>query len=186
MVAEFKEESAMKILLILVLLLPIAAVAQQAAPESPPAEQSCTSAEYRQFDFWIGNWEVTANGVPAGTNSIHAIHNGCALMENWQSAGEGGIAGSSFNIYDKATGNWHQTWVDDSGTLLQLDGGMADGVMVLKGQRPARDGSGMALHRISWTPNPDGSVRQLWEASKDEGESWTVLFDGHYKRTAAN
>ena len=70
--------------------------------------------------------------------------------------------------------------MDDSGTLLQLDGGLIDGVMVLSGQRPARDGTGMTQHRISWTPNPDGSVRQLWEASKDEGGSWTVLFDGLY------
>lgn len=175
----------MKNLLVLALLLPLSLAAQQTEPESPPAEQACSATEYRQFDFWIGDWNVTANGVPAGTNSIHPVHKGCALKENWQSAGEGGVSGSSFNIFDKATGRWHQTWVDDSGTLLELDGGLVDGVMVLKGQRPARDGSGMAQHRISWTPNPDGSVRQLWEASKDEGESWAVLFDGLYQRASA-
>jgi hypothetical protein len=54
--------------------------------------------------------------------------------------------------------------------------------MIMSGQRPARDGSGLALHRISWTPNPDGSVRQLWEASKDDGGNWAVIFDGHYSR----
>ena len=73
--------------------------------------------------------------------------------------------------------------MDSSGTLLQLDGGLNDGVMVLSGQRPARDGNGQVLHRISWTPNPDGSVRQLWEASSDQGQSWKVLFDGLYTRT---
>ena len=180
MVAKFKEECVMKFLLSLALLLPLAAAAQEMDDNSPAPAKLCNSSEYRQFDFWIGQWSVTSDGQPAGTNSIHWIHGGCALQENWQGSGEGGISGTSFNIYDQATGRWHQTWVDDSGTLLQLDGGLIDGVMVLSGQRPARDGTGMTQHRISWTPNPDGSVRQLWEASKDEGGSWTVLFDGLY------
>ena len=170
----------MKFLLSLALLLPLAAAAQEMEDNSPAPVKLCNSSEYRQFDFWIGQWSVISDGQPAGTNSIHLIHGGCALQENWQGSGEGGISGTSFNIYDQATGRWHQTWVDDSGTLLQLDGGLIDGVMVLSGQRPARDGTGMTQHRISWTPNPDGSVRQLWEASKDEGGSWAVLFDGLY------
>jgi len=170
----------MKFLLSLALLLPLTVAAQEMDSDSPAPKNLCSSHEYQQFDFWIGDWSVTSDGQPAGTNSIHPIHNGCALQENWQGAGEGGISGTSFNIYDQATGRWHQTWVDDSGTLLLLDGGLNDGVMVLSGQRPKRDGSGVTQHRISWTPNADGSVRQLWEASKDEGGSWTVLFDGLY------
>jgi len=183
MVANFKEEWVMKFLLCLVLLMPLGAAAQEIASDSAALVKPCSSSEYRQFDFWIGDWNVTSGGEPAGTNSIHRIHNGCALQENWQGAGEGGISGTSFNLYDQATGRWHQTWVDDSGTLLLLDGGLQNGVMVLSGQRPARDGSGMVLHRISWTPNDDGSVRQLWEASKDEGGKWAVLFDGLYNKT---
>ncbi len=58
--------------------------------------------------------------------------------------------------------------------------------MVMSGERPARDGSGMVRHRISWTPGEDGSVRQLWEASKDGGATWNVLFDGLYVRKAAS
>ena len=57
--------------------------------------------------------------------------------------------------------------------------------MILSGLRPARDGSGMVMHRISWTPSPDGTVRQLWEASKDDGGNWAVLFDGTYARKEA-
>jgi hypothetical protein len=107
--------------------------------------------------------------------------NGCALEENWQGAGAGGVTGSSFNMYDQATDQWHQTWIDSSGELLQLDGGLAGASMVLQGQRPAADGNGMTTHRITWTPNADGSVRQLWDASRN-GETWTVLFDGLYEK----
>jgi hypothetical protein len=186
MVADFNEECVMKFLLSLALLLPMAAAAQEVDSGSPAPAKTCISAEYSQFDFWIGDWNVTSGGEPAGTNSIHPVHNGCALQENWQGAGEGGISGSSFNIYDQSSGRWHQTWVDSSGTLLQLDGSLIDGVMVLGGQRPSRDGSGMVQHRISWTSNTDGSVRQYWEASKDEGDSWTVLFDGLYTKEPAS
>jgi hypothetical protein len=171
----------MKTMILLALLMPVALAAQEDAPAAPSAGP-CDAPEYRQFDFWIGDWNVTAAEQAAGTNSIQPVHGGCALQENWQGAGAGGISGSSFNIFDKATGKWHQTWVDASGTLLQLDGGLVDGSMVLSGQRPAQDG-GTALHRISWTPNADGSVRQLWEASKDDGGSWSVLFDGLYVRS---
>ena len=150
-----------------------------AAPPSP-----CSGPQFRQFDFWIGDWTVEANEQQAGTNSVQSILNGCALQENWQGSGPGGISGTSFNIYDSATGQWHQTWVDSSGLLLQLDGGLVAGSMVLQGQRPSADGNGTASDRITWTPNPDGSVRQLWEASND-GETWTVLFDGLYMKSSA-
>ncbi|MFC1695504.1 hypothetical protein ACFL1C_05200 [Pseudomonadota bacterium] len=173
-----------RLLLTVALLLPLALLAQEPEAGDQTAMTACSSGGYRQFDFWIGDWVVTAGEQQAGTNSIHPIHGGCALQENWQGAGPGGISGSSFNIYDQATGQWHQSWVDSSGTLLQLDGGLKDGSMVLGGQRPTRDGSGMVQHRISWTPNPDGTVRQLWEASKDEGASWTVLFDGLYTQVS--
>lgn len=164
-----------------ILFLPLALAAQDPAPA---AGAPCSAPEYRQFDFWVGEWAVTSAEQPAGTNSIRPIHGGCALQENWQGAGEGGVSGSSFNAYDRATGRWHQTWVDGNGTLLQLDGGLVDGAMVLEGQRPSREGDGTTLHRISWTPNEDGTVRQLWEASQDDGGTWTVLFDGHYTKQA--
>lgn len=164
--------------------LPLTAAAEEGDPAAAAAGGPCAAAEYRQFDFWVGDWEVTQNGEPAGTNSIHPVHGGCALRENWQGTGEGGISGSSFNIYDQARGRWHQTWVDSSGSLLLLDGSLVDGSMVLTGQWPTREGSGQATHRITWTPNADGSVRQLWEASKDGGSTWSVVFDGLYVRRA--
>lgn len=170
--------------IVLALCVPLTIAAEEPEPPAAPESGPCEAAEYRQFDFWIGDWTVTSGGDAAGANSIHPVHGGCALEENWQGTGEGGISGSSFNIYDNATGKWHQTWVDANGGLLLLEGGIADGSMVLVGQRPTRGGSGEATHRITWTPNADGTVRQLWEASKDGGSTWSVLFDGLYTRQA--
>lgn len=172
----------MKFILSALLLIPLFCEAQDKESAGTAPATPCSTAKHRQFDFWIGDWNVSSDGQTAGTNSIHPIHKGCALQENWQGSGEGGISGSSFNIYDQANDKWHQTWVDASGTLLELNGAFVDGAMVLGGERPARDGSGKTLHRITWTPFDDGSVRQLWEASNDGGGNWNVLFDGLYEK----
>jgi len=153
------------------LAAPGAALAQTPAPP-PPA---CQSAEYRQFDFWLGEWEVfLPTGKKAGDSRIEAISAGCALLENW--SGNGGFSGKSLNSYDSSDKQWHQSWVDSSGSRLELAGSYADKRMVLA------SGSGAAMQRIAWSVNDDGSVRQLWESSADGGKSWAVQFDGKYVR----
>jgi hypothetical protein len=144
---------------------------------SPP----CSDDEYRQFDFWVGSWEVfDAEGVRQGTNRIEPILGGCALRESWE--GEGGSAGFSFNAYDRRTGGWHQTWVDANGLVLLLDGGLEDGSMVLSGAGTGRDGEPIT-HRITWTPLDDGRVRQHWQVTADDGATWQEVFDGYYSRS---
>lgn len=155
-----------------------------AAPAAAPPPPACDTEEHHQFDFWIGEWNVTQNGQPAGHNIIRRVHN-CALFENWTSA-QGNFTGSSLNIYDRITGRWHQTWVDVGGTLLQIDGGLADGKMVMSSLPAAGDNGSPALHnRITWTPNEDGSVLQTWDTSPD-GENWTTVFNGLYVRVESS
>lgn len=153
--------------------------APAAAQQQTPPRPSCGAAEHRAFDFWIGEWTVTnPRGAVVGTSRIEAILDGCAIYESW--TGGTGSNGHSFNIYDRASGRWHQTWVDNGGMLLQLEGGLEGTAMVLSGALPGANG--VALQRITWTPNEDGTVRQHWESSDDEGETWGTLFDGLYRR----
>jgi hypothetical protein len=172
----------MKSLPCLLFILALPAFAQNAATtenttgNAGPAAP-CSSEAHRQFDFWVGRWTVTTGGQPAGKNHIELLHNDCVLAEHWTSA-QGNFSGSSLNIYDAATGHWHQTWTDSGGTLLLLDGGLKDGKMVLEGQGPGPNGA-TVTHRISWTPNADGTVRQHWESRTGEAD-WTTLFDGLY------
>ncbi len=151
---------------------------QAATPPKP-----CSSPLDRQFDFWAGRWTVTDNatGKPAGTNDVTREYKGCVLQEHW--IGSSGERGSSFNHYDPARKVWHQTWVDDNGTLLLLDGGWRNGAMVLAGARPARNGK-TVTDRITFTPRPDGSVRQWWQMTRDRGATWTTVFDGIYRRSS--
>lgn len=164
------------LLLLAFLTLPLAASAQDASRQKPPP---CSGSEHRQFDFWIGQWDVSQKGNPAGTSKVSATLGGCVLLEEWQSA-KGGFAGKSFNRYDAATGRWEQFWVDTSGGVLRLRGEYKDGKMVLEGLTQGTDGE--VLERITWYNNDDGTVRQVWEKSKDGGESWNAAFDGLYTK----
>ena len=155
-----------------------AGAADEAAPKPG---QACESKPRRQFDFWLGDWDVRdPTGKIVGRNRITRVHGGCALEEQW--SGNGGVTGSSLNAWDAERDRWHQTWVDNTGGLLQLDGGWKDDRMVLSGQDAPAPGTPPTLQRISWQPLPDGRVRQLWEVSKDAGRTWTTAFDGTYSR----
>lgn len=152
-----------------------AARAQQASAPAP-----CATVEHRAFDFWIGTWDVyNAAGVLAGRNVIRTVHGGCALAEEW--SGASGVTGGSLNAWDAGAGVWRQSWVDSSGLVLELEGGLEGVAMVMTGHVANGDGS-RSLHRITWTPREAGTLRQHWEASADDGQTWSTLFDGTYRR----
>ena len=147
-----------------------------------PAPAPCSSAEHRQFDFWLGEWNVHVDGEKRGENTIRRAMGGCVVHESYRTEGSD-YEGQSFNVYDRRRGVWHQTWVDNQGLLLQLDGGFQDGRMRLEGTVREDDG-GESLHRITWSrvEGNEDRVRQHWERSTDGGESWETVFDGEYRR----
>jgi hypothetical protein len=153
-------------------LLTAPAVAGTAGP-------ACSASEYRQFDFWVGDWTVTdsAGARTYGTNLVTREEDGCLVHEHWRGS-EGGT-GQSLNFYDPANRQWMQVWVASRGTVLRLAGHLAGGSMVLEGSGPSAKGP--VLNRIVWTPEPDGRVRQVWSVSRDSGQTWTVTFDGWYR-----
>jgi hypothetical protein len=143
----------------------------------------CASPEHRQFDFWLGDWDVRhPDGRLAGRNRIVSLYDGCVLHERWE--GTSGHRGTSFNVYDAARGVGHQTWVDSNGLLLVLEGGLEADAMVLEGKAASPTAPTETVrHRISWSVvagDPD-QVRQLWEISGD-GSTWETAFDGRYAR----
>jgi hypothetical protein len=161
----------------------VLAVATPARPQETAAPKPCASPEHRQFDFWVGDWEVTQpDGTLAGTNRIEIILGGCVLQESWRSA-NGKSVGHSFNLY-AGDGKWHQTWVDNNGLLLELVGGLESGPssrMVMSQARTTPDGE-KALHEISWTKLETGQVRQHWRVTTDGGQTWNDAFVGIYTR----
>ncbi len=166
-----------------------AAVAQTATPApapaptpspAPPRPQPCIGPEHKQFDFWVGEWNVNGTqGRQVGTNSIRKIMDGCVIQENWE--GQGSVKGTSFNLYDTTDKKWHQIWVDNQGSLLLLEGGLKDGKMEMTGETTNPQGQ-KVQHRITWEPQSGSKVRQHWVSSADGGKTWTNAFDGVYNR----
>ena len=157
------------------LALCVLAVAWRPAHAAAP----CSEAEHRQFDFWVGEWQVhRKDGSVAGINRIDRDFGGCVVHEHYLTGR--GYSGESFNIYDSSRKVWHQTWVDSSGLLLMLEGHLVGSNMVLEGKNRQPDGSEIK-QRITWSPNPDGTVRQLWESTDPKGQ-WVVAFDGLYSK----
>ncbi len=163
---------------IAVFYLLLFAGAMEVIAQNAPAP--CSTPEFRQFDFWLGEWIVEGpNGNKAGENKITLQENGCLLREEWTSA-QGGT-GQSMNYYDPAEKKWNQLWVSAGGSIGYFKGGLEEGAMVLKGRWVNPDGSGYLLNG-TWNPLEDGRVRQHFQQSTDEGKTWTTWFDGYYKK----
>ena len=170
--------------------------AQPAASAVPPKPFDCTAPEYRQFDFWIGEWDVRptnppppAAGAPAAsrkpaTNLIQRAHHGCVVIENWDD-GIGGT-GQSFNLYDRVSQQWHQTWVDSSGGLHKYWGALKDGNMVLVGEVPLPPTArvqGRRTLRVTFIPMGPDKMRQFSESLNSDG-TWSANYDLTYTRRA--
>jgi hypothetical protein len=138
----------------------------------------CTTPEYRQFDFWIGDWDVQApNGQPAGHNLVTLEQDGCLLIEHWKSS-TGGQTGTSFNYYDVRDKKWHQLYLDNSGNagaFPAMAGSLRGDKMVLL-TGPA----GRPVSRWTWYVVAPGKVRQMAEQSTDGQKTWSITWDSIY------
>lgn len=142
---------------------------------------NCCTEKHAEFDFWIGNWNVTnPDGSQAGKNRVVKLQNNCLLQENWTSA-NGKVTGTSSNFFNHSTKQWEQLWVDNLGGSLHLKGQREGNQMILKTDEETNDKGEPFYHRVVWTLNDDGSVRQLWETITNNKEV-TLAFDGLYKK----
>ncbi len=149
---------------------------------APPAP--CSSPESSQFDFWIGEWDLTwpdGAGISAGKgrNTITSELGGCVVEENF-AAPELPFHGRSLSVYDANAGVWKQTWVDDSGGYLDFTGGMEGDRMILG--RDAVVGGKNVKQRMVFFNIKDSSFDWDWEVSTDGGETWLTRWQIHYER----
>ena len=172
----------MKYLKLIVLAICIFIVTPSHSQTSPQNNACpCCTETHRQFDFWLGDWETTANGKLAGTNHIVLLQDSCIIQENWTSA-NGKYSGTSYNFFNKDIKKWQQIWIDNQGANLILTGERIDNQMIMKSGELVSQKGEKYINKITWTNNADGTVRQNWEVSKDDGKTWTSIFDGLYKK----
>jgi hypothetical protein len=144
-------------------------------PTARPAA-SCATAEFRQFDFFAGDWDTYDVADPSklvARNRVTVVLDGCAVREVYEQGD--GLVGESLSIYDASRRRWHQSWVTNRGSLLLLNGGLEGERMVLSGPDRAADGTPSVLRAIWWKEGAD--VREKAERSTDGGKTWTPVFD---------
>lgn len=137
-------------------------------------------AEYKQFDFWIGEWDVyTPAGQKAGENIITSASSGCLVVENW--TGTRGGTGKSMNFYDPERKQWRQIWVGSGGAISEFIGEFKDGAMrFVSDTRPGQEAK--TLRRLTFFHVGPNEVRQFAERSTDGGKTYSTEYDFTYKR----
>ena len=140
----------------------------------------CGQAEARQFDFWLGNWNLTWGEEGRGTNRISLILDGCVIQEEFDGTPSIPLKGVSVSTFNAALGKWQQTWVDNSGGYLDFTGEFVDGKMILSREvivqeKPLKQR--MVFYNIA-----ENELDWNWERSDDDGETWHVVWHIHYQR----
>ena len=136
--------------------------------------------EYKQFDFWVGEWTVKQTGADqvVGSSSIQKILDDCVVLENW--TGGRGNTGKSFNIYDSNTKKWEQYWVDSNGGRIFFSGHL-NGTTMDYFADTDESGKKATRHLQFFNVGPD-EVRQFSQRSEDGGKTWSVEYDFTYYR----
>jgi hypothetical protein len=170
----------------LALILLCAAAAQQPGTNSAAPPNPCTAPEQKQFDFWVGAWDLTWPGekeheVAHGTNRIKRILDSCVVEENFDAGNTMPLRGISVSVFAPQSSKWKQTWVDNEGGYLDFAGDFQDGQMILSRQATRGDGT-KVLQRMVWKNIRPDEFDWSWESSKDGGKTWQVLWPIHYKR----
>lgn len=161
------------LLVVLLTALSLVELKEEMRPMSE-GKKPCDGQDHRNFDFWLGKWKVTTPSRPKwrADSEITLGNHGCSIHEAYKTPQ--GYAGTSVNFYDRTKKQWHQTWVDNQGNPLYLNGNFDGNNMVLS------DGK----NEITWTPLEDGRVRQHWQVIEEDGETKKTAFDGYYERVA--
>lgn len=147
------------------------------------AGEFCALHEYRQFDFWLGNWAVRNGAKTIASSRIERGPGGCTIEEQYIQ--EDGYSGKSTSFYDAVLGQWRQTWVDAEGNIGEFAGSFRDGAMRFDGETHTRDGRRI-LRRLTLSAESTDRVRQYSEASNDGGITWHPHYDFLYFRRAGD
>lgn len=156
-------------------------------PVTSSAQLPCSQPEFRQFDFWIGQWEAfQTNGQKAGDSKIEMILDSCIILENWTSSSVvKGLryAGKSYNTWNTRTKKWQQYWVDNTGGITEyFDGHYEDNKMIMQTANIAQPEGGFKIMKMTFYKLSKDKVRQFGELSTDEGKTWKTDFDLEYRR----
>lgn len=150
------------------------------------AQKPCSQPEFRQFDFWVGEWEAfNPKGIKSGDSKISIIIDSCVILEEWTGTPNQGFVfkGKSFNSYNVATKQWQQTWTDNTGNTTEfLRGEATDGKIIYYADKVTDPKGKIFMRRLTFTKLNNDKVKQFGELSNDEGATWKTEYELEYRR----
>ncbi|CAN5585914.1 hypothetical protein BH10BAC3_BH10BAC3_23000 [soil metagenome] len=145
----------------------------------------CSAPEVSQFNFWVGDWNLTWNDSLHGTNRIEKMFGNCTVHENFSDPKQNYL-GQSWSVYNLNSKIWEQTWVDNQGGYIALAGGMAGDSMILKTAErtvPVKmSATGKMVNRMVFYNIKPNSFDWTWDSSTDGGLIWKPDWQIHYER----
>ncbi len=175
-------------MLLLVSLLSLSSFAQDTTKQLPP--QPCSTPEFRQFDFWLGEWALDSRmrtsfekdewQESTCTNSIELVLDSCVIMEHFDGNPAANYKGKSLSTYNQKAEKWQQTWVDNYGGYLDFVGEFKEGKMIFL--RETETNGVSKIQRMVFHDITDSSLTWNWETSKDNGATWVLLWELKYTR----
>ena len=149
-------------------------------------------AEARQFDFWLGRWDVNLRIRKDGDwpdssvraqAEIYSILGGKAVLELWDSEP---IKGFSLRYFDALQDKW-MLWLNWPGKNRAGSSGLSGSFRHGRGdfysEKPAKDG-GTLISRYSFNDITPNSLRWDDAYSEDGGETWRHGWRMEFSRTA--
>jgi hypothetical protein len=162
--------------------LTVATLATVPAAFAAASAPKCPDPGYRQFDFWLGDWDtfevVGDTGTSIARTHVDLIAAGCGVHELYEQTD--GLIGDSILSFDPVRQAWQQTWITNGGSLMVLTGAFKDGAVTLEGDYHSGNGKSLP-HRITWKTEGSG-VRESAVLSKDGGKTWEPAFDVLFKK----
>lgn len=152
----------------------------------------CREPDFDQFDFWVGNWDLSwpaeqmggeSGTIGSGTNRVERVLGGCVIEENF-ATGDGNFRGHSVSVLDSRERVWRQTWVDSAGGYISLAGSYDGEKLELRTEPVEREGD-LALNRMVFHAITETSLQWDWQGSRDGGETWVDLWNITYRGSAS-
>lgn len=137
--------------------------------------------EKELFDFWIGDWNLTWTNqdgtIGKATNSISKILDEQVLWENFEAEGQNALKGMSHSVYNAKQKTWKQTWVDNQGSHIVLNGALMQGNPVFITE-PAETNHGTIQFRMVFSEISPNSFIWDWQRKTDDAweSSWKIQY----------
>lgn len=157
------------------------------------ATGACPQPQARQFDFWLGQWDIHQKILQAdGTwrafeahNSVSTALGGCALLERWHGTvllpwrgmeEPAAMEGMSVRAYDPRDERWRIYWMSSLAPRFDqpFEGTFKDGrgEFLSTHEGPA----GERRTRITFSDITENSVHWELAVSADQGKTWSPIW----------